>query len=44
MMMIDTYRRAKRYSMLKKIALGMLLVLAIMNLPDMVRYAKIEMM
>jgi hypothetical protein len=43
-MMIKTVRQAKRYSMLKKIVLGGLLVLAIVNLPDMIRYAKIEMM
>jgi hypothetical protein len=43
-MPIETYKRARKYSMLKKVALGLVLVLAIMNLPDMVRYAKIEMM
>ena len=42
--MIRTYKQAKRYSTLKKVMLGLVVMLAIMNLPDMIRYAKIEMM
>jgi hypothetical protein len=43
-MIVNTYKRAKKYSMLKKVAFGLAVFLAIMNLPDMIRYAKIEMM
>jgi hypothetical protein len=37
-------KRAAKHTMWKKVAFGVVLVLAIMNLPDMIRYAKIEMM